>query len=64
MSRFSLARTFAIFLKECQQMLRDRLTFAMAVGVPILQLVLFGYAITGCLAAMWPSAPTCPRATA
>jgi len=26
-------------------MLRDRLTFAMAVGVPILQLVLFGYAI-------------------
>ena len=26
-------------------MLRDRLTFAMAIGVPILQLVLFGYAI-------------------
>ena len=26
-------------------MLRDRLTFAMAVGIPILQLVLFGYAI-------------------
>ena len=26
-------------------MLRDRLTFAMAVGVPVLQLVLFGYAI-------------------
>ena len=26
-------------------MLRDRLTFAMAVGVPIMQLVLFGYAI-------------------
>ncbi len=42
---FSWARTFAIFLKECQQMLRDRLTFAMAVGVPIVQLVLFGYAI-------------------
>ncbi len=41
----SLARTFAIALKEVQQMLRDRLTFAMAVGVPILQLVLFGYAI-------------------
>ena len=29
-------------------MLRDRLTFAMAVGVPILQLVLFGYAIWRC----------------
>jgi ABC-2 type transport system permease protein len=26
-------------------MLRDRLTFAMAVGIPVLQLVLFGYAI-------------------
>src|SRR4051812_19753468 len=43
--RFSWARMLAIFIKECQQMLRDRLTFAMAVGVPILQLVLFGYAI-------------------
>jgi ABC-2 type transport system permease protein len=32
-------------VKELQQMLRDRLTFAMAIGVPILQLVLFGYAI-------------------
>ncbi|GAA6143655.1 ABC transporter permease [Hydrogenophaga sp. 5NK40-0174] len=45
MSRFSIGRTWAIFLKEVQQMLRDRLTFAMAVGIPILQLVLFGYAI-------------------
>jgi ABC-2 type transport system permease protein len=35
----------AVFIKELQQMLRDRLTFAMAVGVPVLQLVLFGYAI-------------------
>jgi len=41
----SLARTFAIALKEVQQMLRDKLTFAMAVGVPIMQLILFGYAI-------------------
>ena len=45
MSRFSLQRTFAIFVKEFQQMLRDRLTFAMALGVPIMQLILFGYAI-------------------
>ncbi|WP_280153138.1 ABC transporter permease [Piscinibacter sp. XHJ-5] len=45
MKAFSLRRTLAIFLKEFQQMLRDRLTFAMAIGVPILQLVLFGYAI-------------------
>ncbi|MBI5256237.1 MAG: ABC transporter permease [Burkholderiales bacterium] len=45
MQRFSLHRTLAIFIKEFQQMLRDRLTFAMAVGIPVLQLVLFGYAI-------------------
>jgi ABC-2 type transport system permease protein len=42
---FSVARAFAIALKEVQQMLRDRLTFAMAVGVPVMQLILFGYAI-------------------
>jgi len=41
----SLQRTLAVFVKEFQQMLRDRLTFAMAVGVPVLQLLLFGYAI-------------------
>jgi ABC-2 type transport system permease protein len=42
---FSLARFWAIALKELVQMRRDRLTFAMIVGIPILQLVLFGYAI-------------------
>ena len=42
---FSLARACAIALKEFVQMRRDRLTFAMMVGVPIMQLVLFGYAI-------------------
>jgi ABC-2 type transport system permease protein len=41
----SLSRLVAIMLKEFVQMRRDRLTFAMIVGVPILQLVLFGYAI-------------------
>jgi ABC-2 type transport system permease protein len=45
MSGFSWARALAVFIKEFQQMLRDRMTFAMAIGVPILQLVLFGYAI-------------------
>ena len=45
MKAFSLRRTWAIFVKEVQQMLRDRLTFAMAIGIPVLQLVLFGYAI-------------------
>jgi ABC-2 type transport system permease protein len=45
MKAFSFQRTLAVFIKEFQQMMRDRLTFAMAVGVPIMQLVLFGYAI-------------------
>jgi len=45
MTAFSVHRLLAIFVKEFQQMMRDRLTFAMAIGVPILQLVLFGYAI-------------------
>ncbi len=38
-------RLFAILLKEFRQMRRDKLTFAMMVGVPIMQLVLFGFAI-------------------
>jgi ABC-2 type transport system permease protein len=45
MNGFSISRFFAIALKELVQMRRDRLTFAMIVGIPILQLVLFGYAI-------------------
>jgi ABC-2 type transport system permease protein len=43
--RLSGARVLAILIKEFRQMRRDRLTFAMLVGVPIMQLVLFGYAI-------------------
>ena len=38
-------RISAVLLKEVIQMRRDRLTFAMIVGIPIIQLVLFGYAI-------------------
>jgi ABC-2 type transport system permease protein len=45
MNALSLQRLLAVFVKEFQQMRRDRLTFAMAIGVPILQLLLFGYAI-------------------
>ena len=43
--RFSWSRIAAVLVKEFIQMRRDRLTFAMIVGIPILQLVLFGYAI-------------------
>ena len=42
---FSFARLFAILMKEFIQMRRDRMTFALMVGVPILQLMLFGFAI-------------------
>jgi ABC-2 type transport system permease protein len=42
---FSLARLWAIIVKEFLQMRRDRLTFAMMLGIPLLQLTLFGYAI-------------------
>ncbi len=41
----TFARISAIFLKELVQMRRDRLTFAMMFAIPVLQLVLFGYAI-------------------
>jgi ABC-2 type transport system permease protein len=39
------SRFLAILIKEFRQLRRDRLTFAMMIGVPILQLVLFGFAI-------------------
>jgi ABC-2 type transport system permease protein len=42
---FSVSRFFAMVAKEFIQMRRDRVTFGMMVGVPLLQLVLFGYAI-------------------
>jgi len=42
---FSFTRFWAIVLKEFIQMRRDRLTFGMMVGIPIIQLILFGYAI-------------------
>ncbi|HVZ98841.1 MAG TPA: ABC transporter permease [Caulobacterales bacterium] len=41
----SWSRIVAVFLKELVQMRRDRLTFAIMIMVPIMQLVLFGYAI-------------------
>jgi len=41
----SWARVIAVLRKEFIQLSHDRLTFAMLVGVPVLQLVLFGYAI-------------------
>ncbi len=41
----SWSRFLAILIKEFRQVRRDRLTFGMMVGVPIIQLILFGFAI-------------------
>lgn len=38
-------RLLAIVVKELRQMRRDRMTLAMIVGIPVMQLILFGYAI-------------------
>jgi ABC-2 type transport system permease protein len=43
--RFSLMRIWAILVKEVLQIGRDRLTLAMIIGVPLMQLTLFGFAI-------------------
>jgi ABC-2 type transport system permease protein len=43
--RFSVSRVFAVLMKEFVQIRRDRLTLAMMLGVPVMQLFLFGFAI-------------------
>jgi len=46
MSRFfSWSRWAGVLSKEFIQLKRDRLTFAMIIGIPVIQLVLFGFAI-------------------
>lgn len=42
---FSLGRLWAVVAKEFIQMRRDRMTLAMMLGMPLAQLILFGYAI-------------------
>ena len=41
----SLSRILAIVKKEVRQLRRDRLTFGMVIGIPVIQMLLFGYAI-------------------
>ncbi len=45
LSQVMLLRLFAITSKEVRQLARDRLTFGMIVGIPLMQILLFGYAI-------------------
>ena len=40
-----LSRIAAIAINEVRQLRRDRLTFGMIVGIPLLQMLMFGYAI-------------------
>ncbi|WP_319497551.1 ABC transporter permease [uncultured Cohaesibacter sp.] len=42
---FSFTRLFALLAKEMTQMMRDRITFGMMIGIPLVQLALFGFAI-------------------
>ena len=42
---FSPARLLAVLAKEFIQMRRDRVTFGMMIGIPVMQLFLFGFAI-------------------
>jgi ABC-2 type transport system permease protein len=44
-SFFSLQRVTAVMVKEFTQLVRDRLTYAMILVIPLVQLLLFGYAI-------------------
>ena len=43
--KLSWTRWIGIVVKEFIQLKRDRLTFGMIIGIPVLQLILFGYAI-------------------
>ncbi|KTD38796.1 ABC transporter permease [Legionella moravica] len=45
MTRASLNRLLAVMIKEFIQMIRDRVTLGMIVGIPLMQLILFGFAI-------------------
>ena len=47
MTLFSPGRLWAMIRKEFIQLRRDRLTFAMMIGIPLIQLTLFGFAING-----------------
>jgi ABC-2 type transport system permease protein len=42
---FSAARMMAVLVKEFIQLTRDRLTYALILAVPVIQMLLFGYAI-------------------
>ena len=47
MNRFSWSRVYAILAKEFTQLRRDRATYIVLLGMPIIQLLMYGYALNG-----------------
>ena len=45
MTGLSGLRILAVLIKEFKQLTRDRITYAMMLAIPVVQLTLFGYAI-------------------
>ena len=45
MARYSIYRLWAMMLKEFIQMKRDRATLGMIIGIPLIQIILYGYSI-------------------
>ena len=45
MTGLSGLRILAVLVKEFKQLTRDRITYAMMLAIPVVQLTLFGYAI-------------------
>jgi ABC-2 type transport system permease protein len=45
MRRFAFVRVFAVLAKEFTQLTRERVTYAMILVLPVIQLMLFGFAI-------------------
>lgn len=45
MTNLDFNRLLAVMIKEFVQMIRDRTTIGMIVGIPLMQLIIFGYAI-------------------
>ncbi|MDE4944676.1 ABC transporter permease, partial [Francisella tularensis subsp. holarctica] len=45
MNYFDINRYYAIFLKEVIHMLRDKVTIVLVIGIPLIHLILFGFAI-------------------
>lgn len=45
LTRQALNRLLAVMIKEFIQMMRDKTTISMIIGIPLMQLILFGYAI-------------------